>query len=214
MNLEPLVRRDEVWEAYKIDNDWTQVFFVEDAANYTSADALRSAIEMAISGSPRPPSFIYAPWDYLSINTVKAIDSVAATNGSSNASRIGVYGADVNDEDIAVMTAPGSQWLATAGGDPRGIGASLVRMVALSMAGELSNVETEEGGTLTIPTTLITQDFLATKNIASMDILVEAMPELQLQDFMRACWIGFIKPVTSGSTTDDATSASSVVKLI
>ncbi|KAL3789842.1 hypothetical protein ACHAW5_010972 [Stephanodiscus triporus] len=166
LNYAPLVRRDEVWEAYKIDNDWTQVFFVEDAANYTSADALRSAIEVAISGSPRPPSFIYAPWDYLSINTAAAI------NGSSNASGIGVYGADVNDEDIGAMTAPGSQWLATAGGDPQRIGASLVRMAALLMAGELSNVEAEEGVTLTIPTMLITQDFLVTKNVTNMDILV------------------------------------------
>ena len=30
----PLIEQDEVWEGSKIDNNWAQVFFVEDAANF------------------------------------------------------------------------------------------------------------------------------------------------------------------------------------
>jgi hypothetical protein len=44
-----------------------------------------------------------------------------------------VYGADINTQDIQVMTKEES-WKATAGGDPRAIGASLIRMVAIVAA--------------------------------------------------------------------------------
>ena len=224
LNYAPIIKRDGVWEGYKIDNGWNEVFFVEDAANYASAEALKSAIELAMRESPTPPSFVYAPWDYLSINTVGAIDAIAATGGSSNATSIGVYGTDVNDEDIAVMTAPGSEWMATAGGDPLEIGASLVRMVALSAAGELPSDETttttisdsgeEVGRMITIPIALITRDFLVARNVTNMEILDDVMPELRLPEFVRACWIGSIADVPTGSTTDNATSASSVVEFM
>ena len=34
LNYLPLIEWDEVWEGYKINNDWSQVFFAEDAANF------------------------------------------------------------------------------------------------------------------------------------------------------------------------------------
>ena len=217
LNYEPLIPRDEVWEEYKTNNGWNQVFFVNDAANYTNAEDLKSAIETAIAGSPRPPRFIYAPWDYLSINAVTAI-AAAADGSSSGAAETRVYGADVNDEDIAVITSPGSVWMATAGGGPLEIGASLVRMVALSMAGELSGaIAVSEGGgegtTIEIPIALITRDFLVTNDVTNMDTLGDVMPELLFPDFVRACWIGSVEdvPPPESTTTDDLTSASSVV---
>jgi hypothetical protein len=90
-NYAPLIERDKVWEGYKINNNWTQVFFIEDAINFR-ANALKSAIEMTILGSPRPLSFIHAPQDYLSMNTVEAINAIKATNVLSNALSIEVYG--------------------------------------------------------------------------------------------------------------------------
>ena len=90
-NYAPLIERDKVWEGYKINNNWTQVFFIEDAINFR-ANALKSAIEMTILGSPRPLSFIHAPQDYLGMNTVEAINAIKATNVLSNASSIEVYG--------------------------------------------------------------------------------------------------------------------------
>ena len=34
LNYAPLIKRDELWKGSKIDNNWAQVFFVEDAANF------------------------------------------------------------------------------------------------------------------------------------------------------------------------------------
>ena len=114
--------------------------------------------------------------------------------------------------------------MATAGGDPLEIGASLVRMVALSAAGELPSDETttttisdsgeEVGRMITIPIALITRDFLVARNVTNMEILDDVMPELRLPEFVRACWIGSIADVPTGSTTDNATSASSVVEFM
>jgi hypothetical protein len=93
-----------------------------------------------------------------------------------------------------------------------------VRMVALSMAGELSGaIAVSEGGgegtTIEIPIALITRDFLVTNDVTNMDTLGDVMPELLFPDFVRACWIGSVEdvPPPESTTTDDLTSASSVV---
>ena len=48
------------------------------------------------------------------------------------------------------MIEPDSPWKATAGGDPRAIGAALIRMVAIDAAGELNETQ------VTIPSVLVT----------------------------------------------------------
>ncbi|KAL9190571.1 hypothetical protein ACHAXT_000277 [Thalassiosira profunda] len=189
LNYAPLAKRNEVWEEYKEANGWEQAFFVADAANFSSAEALQSAIETELEGVA-PVDFIYAPWDYLSINTVAAL---RATNASGTA----VYGADFNDEDIAVMIEPDSPWKATAGGDPRAIGAALIRMVAIDAAGELNETQ------VTIPSVLVTQSYLLDNNITDLMELDDANPELELPDFMRACWI----PESGTGENDDSSSA-------
>ena len=129
LNYAPLMNRNEVWESYKEMNNWNQVFFVENAAQFNDAMDLQNAIEEAITSVEGNVDFIYAPWDYLSINTVEAIKATSTTGSS-----IAVYGADINTQDIQVMTTTDSPWKATAGGDPRAIGASLARMVAIAAA--------------------------------------------------------------------------------
>ena len=132
LNYAPLMNRNEVWESYKEMNNWNQVFFVENATEFTDAMDLQNAIEDAITSVDGNVDFIYAPWDYLSINTVEAIK--ATRNDSTTGHSIFVYGADINTQDIQVMTTEESPWKATAGGDPRAIGASLIRMVAIVVA--------------------------------------------------------------------------------
>ncbi|KAL7535741.1 hypothetical protein ACHAWF_005254 [Thalassiosira exigua] len=177
MNYAPLKNRDEVWKTFKADNNWTQVFFVEDAAGFSSAEALQSAIQKAIDDNGMPIDFIYAPWDYLSVNTVKVLEDSNLTTETA------VYGADINDEDISVMTAAGSPWKATAGGNPRAIGAALFRMVALAASGELEETQ------IKIPSTLVTQSFLLENDVNTLDDLDVAMPEILLPDFLQTCWI-------------------------
>ena len=134
LNYAPLSKRNSIWEAYKEANNWTQLFFVENAANFTSAETLQQAIGKSIltlkEEEDAVVDFIYAPWDYLSINTVQAIGRTNTIDKTS------VYGADINDQDIFIMTnaMENSPWKATAGGNPRAIGASLIRMVAIAVA--------------------------------------------------------------------------------
>jgi len=177
LNYPPLQRRNEVWELYKERNNWTQLFFVDNAADYSTAEELQSAIEEAIKGSPQVVDFIYAPWDHLSVNTVQSLHMTDTLVDTA------VYGADINNEDIQVMIETDSPWMATAGGDPRAIGASLIRMVALAASGELDIIYVR------IPSFLFTQDFLISNSITNMNKVHEAMPETLLPDFMTACWI-------------------------
>jgi len=201
LHYNPLIRRNEVWEKYKTRYGWKEVFFVKNAANFSSAEALQNAIERAIYASaPARIDFIYSPWDYLSQNTLVALNATKSSNYSdSNATAawdgtepntISVYGADINTADIKSIVQKGSEWRATAGASPDAIGALLIRIVALAAANETSEITREETtGQVKIPSTLITQAFLRDQDISNMSELEAAKPELVLPDLMQACWI-------------------------
>ena len=233
LNYAPLLNRNKVWEEIKAANDWNELFFVDNSANYSSAESLQSAIETAITSSEDEVDFIYAPWDYLSVNTVKALQA-KSSNGTA------VYGADINNDDIQVMTEPESPWKASAGVDPRSVGAALIRMVAISASGNelgegppdiICNTLFNQTCIIEIPVTLVTQEFLVDNNVTNMDELVSYKPELALPDFMQACWIDSIvigaddsdstddvddeaASMEGGDTENDETSSSDADKLM
>lgn len=187
LNFAPLLKRNDVWEEFKVAHNWNQVFFVQNASEFPTQGDLQSAISNAIEGTQNV-SFIYAPWDYLSVTTVSAVKETVDT--------IDVYGADINDQDIAVMRS--STWRATAGGDPMYIGGALTRMVAKAAAKEL--LEKEIG----IPSILITQDFLLENNVTNLIELAEALPAMALPGFVSACWI---KSIGGGEEESPVTEA-------
>ena len=187
LNFAPLIKRNDVWEEFKVAHNWNQVFFVQNASEFPTQGDLQSAISNAIEGTQNV-SFIYAPWDYLSVTTVSAVKETVDT--------IDVYGADINDQDIAVMRS--STWRATAGGDPMYIGGALTRMVAKAAAKEL--LEKEIG----IPSILITQDFLLENNVTNLIELAEALPAMALPGFVSACWI---KSIGGGGEESPVTEA-------
>eukprot|EP00985_Skeletonema_marinoi_P026055 scaffold19821_cov166-Skeletonema_marinoi.AAC.12 len=185
INFAPLRKRNDVWEAYKTAFNWNQVFFVENATEFATQGELQSAIA-----------------DPIKVSAVKeTVDT------------IDVYGADINDIDIAAMRS--STWKATAGGDPRYIGGALTRMVAKSAAKELMEKQ------LSIPSTLVTQDFLLENNVTSLRDLDVALPAMGLPDFVSACWIKTIggdddvpvptpTPTTEAPTTEAPSSGNMV----
>ena len=124
-----------------------------------------------------------------------------------------MYGADINDQDIAIMR--NSTWRATAGGDPMYIGASLTRMVVKTVAGQLTGIGSNPflfalGNELSIPSVLVTQDFLLAEDVTNMNELGNKLPAMRLPDFVTACWIGPIggqtdmPPTTTTTTTTPA----------
>jgi len=214
LNYAPLLNRNKVWEEMKSENGWNELFFVDNAANYSSAEALQSAIEDALnnvettfSGLARI-NFIYAPWDYLSVNTVKALGNTETTSSNGTV----VYGADINNDDINVMTEPAnSPWKATAGVDPRAIGASLIRMVSIASASSGYDELYDDylGDDIEIPVTLVTQKFLEENKVTNMDELLLFDPELALPGFMQACWID---PIVGSAVNDETSSSNNVVE--
>ena len=191
LNFAPLQKRNEVWEAFKKAYNWNQVFFVQNASQYATQADLQAAIETSIEETSNV-SFTYAPWDHLAQTTVSAVKE---TDGS-----IDVYGADINDQDIAVMR--NSTWRATAGGDPMYIGASLTRMVVKTVVGQLTGIGSNPflfalGNELSIPSVLVTQDFLLAEDVTNMNELNNKLPAMRLPDFVTACWI---RPI--GGQTD------------
>jgi len=175
LRLQPLRNRNEVWDIEKESNDWTQLFTVNEADSYTKEE-LTKVFEKELE-KPNM-SFIFAAWDFIAIS---AVDAIRNTNSPAK-----LYGIDITTEDIHYMTDPGSPWVATACTVPRMDGAATLRVAALKLAGQLNM---EPASEVLIPVSLVLQSFLRENNVQNTTDLLVQMPELQLLDFMSACWI-------------------------
>lgn len=175
LGIAPLDRRHVVWEKYVKDNGWDQQFFV---GKFTNAVATDNAVlvDAALKANPDVAG-IFAPYDELTKGTLVGIKN----NGLSD--KIKVYGIDVSNADIELMTAEGSPWVATAATDPAGVGAAVVRAMALKLAGQLDGTDYQ------FPAALITQQYLGDNGIQNMDQLRAAMPDLAQASQMVADWI-------------------------
>lgn len=175
LGIAPLDRRNVVWEQFVKDQGWQVQFFV---GKFTNAVATDNAVlvDAALKAHPDVTG-IFAPYDELTKGTLVGIKN----NGLSD--KIKVYGIDISNADLELMNQPGSPWVATAATDPAGVGAAVVRAMALKMAGQL------EGTDFKFPAALITQKFLKDNGITNMDQLRAAMPELAEASQMTADWI-------------------------
>jgi len=187
LQFRPLINRGRIWEQYKEANGWNQLFEISNASLYATGEDLQDAVADELAKLYQPLDFIYAPWDYLAQNTLNALVQTESSN------RTKLYGADINDADIAAMTAPQSPWFATAGDDPASIGAAVARMALLRIGdvpiSEIVVYKNDQSNHVTIPTTLVTQPFLLGNTIANMQDLCEALPQLKLDNIAQACWI-------------------------
>lgn len=180
LGIAPLDRRHEVWTQYVADNNWSQDFFVGEFTNAVATDNAQ-LVDAALKATPDVTA-IFAPYDELTKGTVSAIEQ----NGLESSIR--AYGVDISNADIEIMTKENSPWVATATTDPNAIGAAVVRVMALEMAGEQAT-RTEQ-----FPGVLVTQDFLVENNVKNMDDLRAALPELNLTSVAAPAWmptIGF-----------------------
>ena len=199
LHYEPLKIRNVEWETYRKKYNWEQEFFVDQAATYTTApalqDAIRAQLRAATTSTNTTIQFVYAPWDYLAINTVQVLKELNDDNDDDNSNdhdytTTKVYGADINNADIEAMIAPQSPWLATAGGHPEMIGAALLRMNLVQLAQATTTTTTANANEFVqMPSFLFTQEFLLQEQVTNLDELLIAMPELRMQDIASACWI-------------------------
>lgn len=175
LGIAPLDRRHAVWEQLRAQNGWDQQFFVGEFTNSVATDNAQ-LVDAALKANPGVTG-IFAPYDELTKGTVSAVQQ----NGREGDIR--VYGVDISTADIEVMTAEGSPWVATATTDPNAIGAAVVRVTALELAGQLGSKE------VVFPGTLVTQDLLRGKNIRNLAELREVLPELNMTSVATADWI-------------------------
>lgn len=175
LGIAPLDRRHVVWEEYVADNNWTQEFFVGEFTNAVATDNAQ-LVDAALKANPGVRA-IFAPYDELTKGTVSAI----LENGLE--AQISAYGIDISNADIEVMTADGSPWMATATTDPNAIGAAVVRVMALEVAGQNPDRSVD------FPGVLVTQEFLVSNEIKNMVDLRAKLPELNLTDIKSADWI-------------------------
>ncbi|WP_109471960.1 substrate-binding domain-containing protein [Ornithinimicrobium cavernae] len=174
--IAPLDRRDAVWQDYKAENNWTELF---KTGTYTNSSATDTApmVSNALKANPDVAA-IYAPYDELTKGTLSALEQNPDLEG-----KVKVYGADISTADIELMKAEGSPWVATGATDPNAIGAAVVRTLALHMAGELQETKVE------FPPILITADFLRENDVNNMEDLRAAEPALNIADVSSADWI-------------------------
>jgi simple sugar transport system substrate-binding protein len=172
--IAPLDRRDTVWQQSLKDNTWKQLF---KTGTYTDSSATDTApmVVAALQANPGVKA-IYAPYDELSKGTLSALQQLGIKN-------VKVYGADISNADIELMTAAGSPWAATGATDPNAIGAAVLRTLFLDMGGQLKTKNVQ------FPPILITQDMLKSKNIKNMNDLRAAEPSLNISDVSSAGWI-------------------------
>lgn len=175
LGIAPLDRRNVVWEKVAKEQNWDIKFFV---GKFTNAVATDNAVlaDAALKANPDVVG-IFAPYDELTKGTLVAV------KGNSLTAKIKVYGIDISNADLELMNEAGSAWVATAATDPAGVGAAVVRAMALKLAGQL------EGTDFQFPAALITQKFLKDNGITTMDALRVAMPELAEASQMTADWI-------------------------
>lgn len=174
--IAPLDRRDVVWRQYVEDNNWDQLFYTGTYSPSTATDTA-PMVDAALKANPTVEA-IYAPYDELTKATLSALEQNPDLQGN-----VLVYGADISNADIELMVAEGSAWRGTGATDPNAIGAAVTRTLALLMVGELDTINVE------FPPVLVTQDFLRENDIANMDDLRAAMPELNISDVSSADWL-------------------------
>jgi len=175
LGIAPLDRRHVVWQQYEADNNWTEAFFVGEFTNAVATDNAQ-LVDAALKANSDITA-IFAPYDELTKGTVSAI------NDNGLADQISVYGIDISNADIEVMTAEGSPWKATATTDPNAIGAAVMRTMALELAG------LQDSRSVDFPGVLVTQQFLLDNAITNMEGLRAAMPALNLTEVQAAEWI-------------------------
>jgi len=171
----PLDRRDVVWKTFLGTNTWQQEFFV---GKVTSATATDNAplVDAALTAHPDVTG-IFAPYDELTKATVTAVKQ------NTLQGKVKVYGIDISNADLEVLTAANSPWQATATTDPNAVGAAVVRTAALHVAGQLSTTK------VTFPGVLVTRQFLLDHAVKNLDDLRKALPGLNLTTVSTAPWL-------------------------
>jgi simple sugar transport system substrate-binding protein len=161
----PLDKRDRIWQSFK----WRypglkEVTRIGAVTDNTAADT-QTRMEATMKEYPNA-NVVVAMWDEFAKGAVRAITQ------AGRAKDYQVYSVDITNEDIQLMIAPDSPWVATVATDSYSVGRLAVRTAAALVAGEKVDKY------LLVQPQLITRDFLLANKITNMDELIQAMPAM------------------------------------
>lgn len=165
----PLDKRDAVWKTVKTANPGLEQVAQVGVVNASTAAQTADQVKAALQAHPGV-SAILAPYDEFAKGAVQAVNELKLN------SKVKVYGADISNADISVITKADSPWVATAATDPANVGAVTVRAAYLKATGGTVDAAIE------VPPALITQDVLRSKSITTVPDLVKAFPDLETPD--------------------------------
>jgi simple sugar transport system substrate-binding protein len=162
----PLDKRDAVWKQVKAANTGLQQVAQVGVVNASTATQTADQVKAALQAHPGVTA-ILAPYDEFAKGAVQAVNELNLDG------KVKVYGADISNADISVITKAGSPWVATAATDPGNVGAVTVRAAYLKATGG------KVDGSLEVPPALITQDVLRSRKITTLAGLSAAFPDLE-----------------------------------
>ncbi len=156
----PMERRNEIYTQTLEENpgiEEVERFGV--ASENTSVDTQDAVAAMLNKHPEGSIDAIFATWDAFATGAVRAIEEAGRDE-------IAIYGIDVSNADLQLMSEEGSSWKYTSAVDPKLIGAIDLRILAKKLAGE----ETPE--TFDLEASLISQeDLLAADEEVNMENL-------------------------------------------
>jgi simple sugar transport system substrate-binding protein len=126
----PMERRNVMYEAFR--KRYPDIKEIARFGTVSANTALDTQAQMEALLQKYPKGTIdavFAPWDEFAKGATRAIQQAGRTE-------IKVYGIDLSDEDLQLMQAKGSPWVATAATDPAEIGRLQVRFLWQKIAGK------------------------------------------------------------------------------
>ncbi|MCI1642510.1 MAG: substrate-binding domain-containing protein [Actinomyces sp.] len=165
----PLDLRNEKWTEIKEQNPGINEVAQIGVVNESTVVQVAEQAKASLQENPSVTA-IFAPFDDFAKGASQAVRELGLED------TVKVYGADISDADIAVLTEDDSPWVATATTDPSNVGAVSLRTAYLAATGDAPEDD------VLIPPALVTGEELRDQGITTVSELVDAFPDLRTDD--------------------------------
>jgi simple sugar transport system substrate-binding protein len=148
--------------------------------NANTAAQTADQAKAALTANPDVKAIV-APYDEFTKGAAQAITELGLQD------KVKAYGMDISTADIAVMVKDKSPWVVTATTSQANVGATVMRVAAAKVSGDLI------GNTLSVPPLIITQDDLRKAGVENVEQLGTKFPTLMTPNVAKAPWMDSVK---------------------
>lgn len=178
----PMERRNEVYVKKLEENTGIEEIDRFGVASENTSVDTQNAVTAMLNKHPEGSiDAIFATWDAFATGATRAIEEAGRDE-------IAIYGIDVSNADLQIMSEEGSSWKYTAAVDPKLIGAIDLRILAKKIAGE------ETPQTFDLEASLISQeDLLSVEEDVNMENLANVIEGWGKSDDFLEDWMETLK---------------------